>query len=370
MSETTPTADMAQQVQVSSRRKAPEKKLREYRNDQLVPSGSTLVNLACSDNPYGAYGLGKIVTVPGSSSAGKTILMLTTFAEADKCEHLADYDFVYDDVEAALEIDVEYMFGRSVAARIQEPPMGPSNTIQNFKSNILQLSKLGTPYIYCLDSFDALGSDEELEKEMRKALAAAKSEEAAKKIAGSYGAEKAKIVGQTLRLIKQELKKTNSLLIMIQQIRQNMDAGPFSPKHTTSGGEAPFFYSTHQNWLTKIQTLKSRGRKIGSRVKADIRKNKLTGKLREVEFDIFYDYGVDNIGSMIDFLVEEEVWKEGTRDKKKGLIADGLDLFGTRPQLIQAIEEDGLEPELITITAAAWKDIENSLKLKRKPRYT
>lgn len=357
--------DLAEQI--AEHAKEPiERKVRALNEKDLVPTGSTLLNLACSDNPYGGYGLGKIVTLPGTSSAGKTLLMLTTFAEAHQLERLEDYAFIYDDVEAALEFDMEYLFGAGVAERIIEPLNGNSNTIQNFEANILSLSKKDKPFIYCLDSFDALTSDEELEKEMRKALAAAKSDEAAKKIAGSYGAEKAKIAGRVLRMIKGELQRTRSLLIMIQQVRQNMNAGPFGAKYTTSGGEAPFFYSTHQVWLSKIQSHKSKDRKIGSKVKAEVKKNKLTGKERAVEFDVYYDYGVDNIGSCLDWLIDEGVWKKsGNKIDAEDL---GLEAM-MRSKLIDTIEEKGLERKLIRVVGQAWKRIEEEVKLDRKPKY-
>lgn len=357
---------LAEQVVKSTRRKAPvEREVRKIETEDLIPSGSTLLNLACSDNPYGAYGLGKIVTLPGTSSAGKTLLMLTTFAEAHKLERLKEHEFVYDDVEAALEFDLQYLFGKGVADRIQEPPQGCSDTIEHFKSNIITLAEKGKPFIYCLDSFDALSSDAELEKEMRKALAMAKSEEAAKKIAGSFGTEKAKIAGQVLRIIKQELQRTNSLLIMIQQVRQNLNAGPFGQKYVTAGGEAPFFYSTHCVWLLKIEPLKKQGRKIGSRVKADVKKNKLTGKLRDVEFDIFYDHGVDDIGSIIDFMVDEKVWAKSGNN----INATEFDIALNRAALITHIEANNLEYKLIETVTMAWKSIEDSLLLHRKPRY-
>lgn len=356
---------IADQVQRSAHREIPERKVKEIDSERLVPSGSTLLNLACSDTAYGAYELGKIVTLPGTSSAGKTLLMLTTYAEANKITRLDGHKFVYDDVEAALEFDMGYLFGEETENRMEEPPQGPSDTIQHFKSNILDLSKDGTPFIYCLDSFDALSSDEELEKEMRKALAMAKSEEAARKISGSYGTEKAKIAGQVLRMIKQELKRTNSLLIMIQQVRQNLNAGPFGQKYQTAGGEAPFFYSTHQVWLSRIESLKKQGRKIGSTVKADVRKNKLTGKLRDVSFDVFYDYGIDDIGSQIDFLLDEKFWIK----KGHSIIAEDLNLELPRAKLIEHIENEGMESDLIKVTETAWKSIENGLLLGRKSRY-
>jgi len=346
---------------------------KEVNPRNLYPTGSTLLNLACSDRARGGFDLGTIVTMPGSSSSGKTMLAVTALADGINDARFSDYSFIYDDAEAALNFDLPYLFGEKVAERIEAPANGNSDTIQAFSSNILNtIRNKGKSCIYVLDSLDSLSSDEELEKEMRKALAMAKSEEAAKKIAGSYGTEKAKILGQTLRMVNQELEKTKSLLIIIQQIRQKLNAVAFSSPWTTSGGEAPFFYSSHQIWLNKTGTIKAKDRKIGTRVKAEVKKNKLTGKLRDCAFDIFYDYGVDNLGSMVDWMVSEGVWKKSGQN----IFAEGLGIEGNRPAttgatgtLIEKIEEQGLEQKLTKLVAEAWNDIEDSLRLDRKPRY-
>lgn len=365
-------SSIAEQVQEAAQAPTVRQK-KEINPRNLYPTGSTLLNLACSDRARGGFDLGTIVTMPGSSSSGKTMLAVTALADGINDARFSDYAFIYDDAEAALNFDLPYLFGEKVADRIEEPPNGNSDTIQAFSANILNIVRnKGKSCIYVLDSLDSLSSDEELEKEMRKALAMAKSEEAAKKIAGSYGTEKAKILGQTLRMINQELERTKSLLIIIQQIRQKLNAVAFSSPWTTSGGEAPFFYSSHQIWLNKTGTIKSKDRKIGTSVKVEVKKNKLTGKLRDCKFDIFYDYGVDNVGSMVDWMVSEGVWKKSGQN----IIAEGLGVEGTRPTttgatgtLIEKIEEQGLEPALIKLVAEAWNDIEESLRLDRKPRY-
>ena len=354
----------AKSILESSRRPA---KKTEKKEIDLAPSGSTLLNLACTDTPFGAYQLGGMVSIPGASSAGKTILALTCLAECSMLERFDDYDFIFDDAEQRLAFDIKYLFGSKVKKRISPPPLGSGGTIQTFESNLLTLQKKEKPFIYVLDSFDSLSSDEELEKEMRKALAMAKSEEAAKKIAGSYGTEKAKIAGQILRMVNDGLKGTGSLLLLIQQRRQKMNAGPFSDPYTTAGGEAPFFYCNHQVWLDKIGQEKDKGRVIGTKTRARLKKNSITGKLREAEFSVFYDYGIDNITSCIDFMLEEGFWKKAGHSINAGKLT-GSDKFSKR-ELVNFIEEEGLEVEVAKMVHDAWMQIEEELKLDRKPKY-
>ncbi len=345
-------------------------KKRETDVTTLIPTGCTLLNLALSDTATGGWPLGKISTMPGASAAGKTILGLTALAAANLEDRFDEYKFVFDDIEQRLGFDMEYLFG-NLQERLEEPPLGISDTIQDLQNNVMTLCKGDEPFIYILDSLDALSSDEEMEKEMRKALAAAKSREAAEKIAGSYGTEKAKILGKVLRMIKAELARTDSVLLILQQMRQSLNAGPFGKKYKVSGGEAPFFYSHVRPILAKIKTHKSttynkKQLKTGVRTRVEMEKNSITGKLRQVDFDIFYDLGVDDVGSMVDWLVNEKWWrKEGQKIKAAELTDEPL----VRKKLLRYIEKHNLEDAVRAACQEAWTKKEDSVRTTRKRRF-
>lgn len=341
----------------------------------LIPSGSTMLNLACSDNPYGAFALGRIVTLPGGSASGKTMLMLTMLAECANDERFDNYNLIYDDGEETCDgFDIKYLFGNKLA-RIIEPPKYDENkdpvyseTIQDFKANILTRIKAKKPFIYILDSLDSLTTDEELKKEYLKALAKAKDPDAVKELKGSYKTEKAKAIGETLRMINNRLKHTRSTLFIVQQERANIGIA-FGSTKTTSGGMAPFFYSSHQVWLNKksiiTKEVKKLKRKTGNVIIAKVTKNKITGKLREVEFDTYYDYGIDDLSSCIDFLVLAKHWK-----KIDAIIrANDFDLSGSKKDLIDKIEERKLQNEVQVITGNVWLEIEEALRLNRERKY-
>ena len=337
----------------------------------LIPSGSTLLNCACSGYPYGAYKAGTIVTLPGASASGKTMLLFTMFAEMCQLKKFDEYKLFYDDAEEALSINIGKLFGKETQKRIYPPNFITieesiySQTIQDFQNNILLKIKTGNPFVYALDSLDALSSDEEMEREYKKAILSVKNPDQLKELKGSYNTEKAKIIGQCLRMIRGKLKITKSLLIIVQQERANIGGGMFQKETITSGGKAPFYYSSHQVWMKRIKSLKKNEKKIGNRVKATVTKNKLTGKERSAEFDIYDDYGVDDIGSQIDFLLQEGNWS------KNGIKIDavGLNISGTRSIIISHIEKEGLQKELKKITGETWHQIESRLKLNRKAKY-
>ena len=348
----------------------------EEQKYEYVNSGSTMLNLALSDSVNGGFPLGYIATIPGASAAGKTILILNMFAEASINSKFNDYKLIYDDVERRSNFDINHLFGK-LADRLITPSgilfskskeadeIGFSHTIQDLRNRMLMLRKEGKPFIYVADGLDAFSTDEELDKEMRRAIALAKSKEAAKKIAGSFNAEKAKITGQILRMINDVIANTNSLFILTQQLRQKMNAMPFESPWVTSGGEAPYYWSEVRPFLIKAAPIKNGKIKIGTSSRIRMDKNSITGKLRDIEFDIYYDLGIDDIGSMVKFLITEGHWKSGSwieapefRLKEHG-----------KEALIKAIEKTGRIERLKRIVQKVWNAREESLKLDRKRRY-
>jgi hypothetical protein len=357
-------------AQIASAGITPAKTSRRVEESTLAPSGSTLVNLACTDNPNGAWMLGGLVTIPGESAAGKTILALTTLAECTYLPRFDDYLLIHDDAEERMAFDLKYLFSERVHNRVVGPPLGNSKTIQSFQANCLTLKKQKKKYIYVLDSLDSLASDEELEKEMLRALALAKSKEAADKIAGSYGMEKAKVAGQILRMINNDLKESNSLLIITQQLRENVGGGMFDPEYITSGGQAPFYYSNHQLWMLKGAQHKRKELVIGGHTRCRVEKNSATGKRRRVEFDLWNDMGIDDVGSCVDWMVDQGFWRERTINTVKGIAATELDLFlPSKNKLIAAIEDGCLEVPMRAAVGDAWRKLEDSVLLGRKSRY-
>lgn len=345
----------------------------------FLSTGCTILNLAMSDSVSGGWPVGRISTLPGQSAAGKTILILSAFAEACLDEKFEGYRLIYDDVERRCDFNIGKLFG-GLKERLETPSgllykdlegnedeSGISNTIQDLRNRMLMLRKEGQPFIYVADSLDSFTTDEELDKEMRRAIAAAKSAEAAAKIAGSFNAEKAKITGQILRMVNGVVADTKSIFILTQQLRQKMNPIPGQSPWTTSGGESPYYYSHIRPFLCKMAAHKDRGKKIGVRSKARMDKNSVSGKLRDVEFDIYYDLGIDDIGAMVDFLLAEKHWKPGSwiEAKEFDIKENG------KAALTRKIEEINGERKLKRLVQRVWSEVEESVSLvgKRKARY-
>jgi RecA/RadA recombinase len=329
-----------------------------------ISSGSTMLNLACTDDPRFAFMKGGYYYLIGDSSSGKTWLSMTCFAEACMSKGFKDHRLIFDDVEGGALMDVEHYFGKAVAKRRE---IFNSDTIEDFYFGITDLIAEGKPFIYVLDSQDALGSAGSQKKfeEHKKAAREGKVAD------GSYGDGKAKIHSENIRNVLAGLRATGSILIIIGQTRDNLGFG-FAEK-TRSGGKALKFYANIEIWtavggkLTK--TVREQKRTIGAKCLAQIKKNRVTGKVgkdREVEIPIYYDLGIDDLGSMVDYLTIEKHWKV----KKQTIEAPEIMFEGTRPKLLSYIEDENLEDKVRGIVGKLWNEIEEASKpIGRKKRY-
>ncbi len=330
----------------------------------LVPTGSTLLNLACSDNTVGAFRLGTVNNIIGDSSAGKTLLGLTLLAEASLLPEFDDYLFIHDDVERRSFFRVEKLFGKKLAGRIQGPDgavnESASTIIESFYYHLDSLIKDGKPFIYILDSMDALDS-EAAEKKFQESKEAFSKEKEAK---GSYGDGKAKINSANLRSVAQKLRDTKSILIVISQTRDNIGLG-FSPK-TRAGGRALEFYCSHVMWLAKSgkikKTIRGKPRTIGVQVRVNLTKNSLTGRQVEVDFPLYYNYGLDDISSMINYCLSEKAL-----EKKAGKIVWQEEVY-SEASLVSFFEEHGTK-ELQELCKETWESIARRLVPDRRPKY-
>jgi RecA/RadA recombinase len=343
----------------------------------LIPSGSVMLNLACSDHYRGAFTTGKMVNLIGDSSSGKSFMAFTILAEVCYSPLFSNYRLIYDDVEEACDFDIGALFGEGLASRIESPGMDKktqapvnSNTIQEFHMHIFDaldtkdVAGNPIPFIYVLDSFDALTSTQEQET-VNANLKALREQ---KKASGSYGMEKPKILGQILRMIVGRMKESASLLLIVSQTRDNIDVMSFQ-KSTRSGGRALKFYASHEIWLANKGRIKktTQGieRVIGNNVSAKVTKNKLTGKLRDAEYALYYDYGIDDVSAAIEFLIVSGHWKVN----KNTILAVDFGIEASEAKLIEHIESNSLEKDLYTIVQNKWQGVEAAIKLKRKGKF-
>lgn len=353
--------------------------------NDLLSCGSTLVNMVASGRAQGCFCKGRYFFFVGDSGSGKTFLALSAFAEAARNRNFDDYRFIYDNVEDGALMEIEKFFGTKVRDRLEPPKVdqlgGPvfSRTIEEFYYHLYDALNFTVkekmngksvdrpkPCIYILDSMDGLDS----KYAGKKFLEGKREHEGGAKAKGDYGDGKAKMNSQHNRKMIQLLRDTGSILIVICQSRDNIDGGMFEPEQTYSGGRAIKFYAGLEMWTSISKRVKKsingHDRQIGIISRVAIKKNRMSGKEWDVKVPIYWSHGVDDVGSMVDFLTEEKHWKSN----KEGVIkADEFQLCVGREELIQHIEKNDMERDLQMIVGEVFEDIIAKCQVERKSRY-
>lgn len=348
------------------------KRLNKWKPEDLLSTGSTVLDCAISDYEFGGIKTGEIIMTVGASTSGKTAFYQSILAEACINPRFDDYEIYVDDSEGGNLFDVKKFWGKRLARRMRPPKKDNrgrpvySSTIEEMGDTIDDLCREGKPFIFVEDSVDALMTRGEQQDTLRQKRA----RRLGSKEVGTYGTDKAKKMRTMLRNIRHKIRKCGAIVILVFQESMAFGMGAkFDPK-THAGGLAPKFYSNLQLWFS---IRKSLTKKIGNitndqgiiaRIK--IKKNRLTGKKNTVDLPFYNSYGFDNIGSCIDFLMEVGYW----RKKANSIKAEGLGFVGKRSKLIDYIETCGLEPDLKGIVGEVWRQKEAEASLKRKPRYT
>ena len=337
----------------------------------MLSVGSTPLNLAISGKPDVALEPGDYMFFVGDSMSGKTWIAMSILAEAANNPAFDNYRLIYDDAERGVRMDIAKYFGQKLVNRLE---IVNSTYIEEFYFGLDDDFKSDKPFIKILDSMDCLDSfdDEDKFNEHKEAF------EKGKEKKGSYGMAKAKMNSTSIRRTMSRLEETGSILVVISQTRDDINPRTFSTK-TRAGGRALRFYATVEVWSSVVGTLKKtyndKERELGTKVRYDVKKNRLTGRKRQVVVPIYTSVGIDDIGSCIDYLLDEKIWKQVKANKEKKTPA-GIEVTGMGPtrilpreKLIHTIEREDLEEDLRELVGQTWQDIEEAIAVQRKKRY-
>jgi RecA/RadA recombinase len=337
--------------------------------EDLLSTGSTLLDLACSGRLRGGFAKGHYYLIVGDSNAGKTWICNSTLAEAAINKHFDGYRLIYDNPEDGVLMDLEKFFGKA-AKRIEPPARDKtgnpiySSTVEEFYFHVDDAVDHGKPFIYICDSMDSLSSETEGDKFKEQKAAYLKG----KAVSGSYGDGKAKKNSAGIRQALHKLKRTGSILIVVAQTRDRVAGYGFDSK-TRSGGHALKFYATIEIWASIIKKLTAdvKGKELQTGIvsRFQVKRTRVTGAERAVEVPIYWSHGIDNTGSCVRYLVDWKHWP-----KASGIIhAKEFNLKLDEEALIRHIEEQGMERELQVLVQGVWREIDAKCSIQRKKRY-
>jgi recombination protein RecA len=283
---------------------------------QVVSTGSLGLDMALG---IGGLPRGRIVEIYGPESSGKTTLTLSVIAQMQKMGGTA----AFIDAEHALDPQYAGKLGCNISELLISQPDNGEQALEIAD----MLVRSGSVDVVVIDSVAALTPKAEIEGEMGEP---------------QMGLQ-ARLMSQALRKLTANIKRSNTLVIFINQIRMKIGV-MFGNPETTTGGNALKFYASVRIDIRRIGAIKKGDEVIGNETRAKVVKNKVAPPFRQAEFDILYGEGISREGEIIEMGVLHKIieksgaWYSYGKDR----IGQGKDntreFLRENPEMAQEIE--------------------------------
>ncbi len=246
---------------------------------QTVSTGSLGLDIALG---VGGLPRGRVIEIYGPESSGKTTLTLQVVSEMQALGGTCAF------IDAEHALDVQY--AQKLGCNLQELLISQPDTGEQALEIVDALVRSGSVDLIVIDSVAALTPKAELEGEMGDSLPGLQ----------------ARLMSQALRKLTATIKKTNTMVIFINQIRMKIGVMFGSPE-TTTGGNALKFYASVRLDIRRTGSIKKGEEVIGSETKVKVVKNKVAAPFKLAMFDILYGEGISREGEIVDLGVEHNI---------------------------------------------------------------
>ena len=265
------------------------------RDVDTVSTGSLGLDIALG---IGGLPRGRVVEIYGPESSGKTTLSLQVIAEAQKAGGTAAF------VDAEHALDPTY--AEKLGVDVDELLVSQPDTGEQALEITDMLVRSGSIDVVVVDSVAALTPKAEIEGDM----------------GDSHMGLQARLMSQALRKLTGNIKRSNTMVIFINQIRMKIGV-MFGNPETTTGGNALKFYASVRMDIRRIGAIKKGDEIVGNETRVKVVKNKMAPPFKQVEFQILYGEGISREGELIDLGV-----KHGLVEKSGAWYSYGEDRIG------------------------------------------
>ena len=246
------------------------------RDIEVVSTGSLSLDIALG---VGGLPRGRVVEIYGPESSGKTTLTLQTIAQMQKLGGTA----AFVDAEHALDP----VYAQKIGVNIDDLLVSQPDTGEQALEITDMLVRSGAVDIVVIDSVAALTPKAEIEGDM----------------GDSHMGLQARLMSQALRKLTANIKRSNTLVIFINQLRMKIGV-MFGNPETTTGGNALKFYASVRLDIRRIGAIKKGDEVIGNETRVKVVKNKVAPPFKQADFEILYGEGVSFFGELVDLGVE------------------------------------------------------------------
>ena len=317
-----------------------------------LSTGCTILDLAVADKFPGGFAGGRVTHIFGPESTAKTVLAQEPLGAAQRASGIAHFV----DVEYTLDHDRASLFGLKCEGDSWEEshPKSVEELFDIVIAGFLSGRRPDNPpAAISIDSLSALPSEKELEENLTD---------------GGYGTTRARQLSTAFRKYIRRLATSNVATIWIDQTREDISKPYYAL--TVSGGKALSFYAStrvevsHKGKITNVHD-----KVIGVRIGFKVTKNKIGPPFREGEFRLLFDYGIDDVGTNLEWL------KENTNESKSHWFSvpdshseGGIKNLPGLSKAIEFVEENSLEAEVQDAVWEAWKKVHAQPERKPKSR--
>jgi len=263
---------------------------------EWISSGCSMLDLAISNRPYGGFPVGRITEVTGLEASGKSLLAAHTLAETQKKGGLA----VYIDTEAATSSEFLTAIGVDLKTMLYVPLETIEEIFETIETIVEGVRKSDKDRLVTIVVDSIMG-------------ASTKIEMSAEYDKDGYATSKSIILSKAMRKVTNWIARERICLIFTNQLRTKLGVS-FGDQWTTAGGKAIPFHASVRLRLKNTGMIKAKvngvEQVVGSKTNVQVVKNRMGPPHRKVDYEIYYDSGIDNYGGWLSIMKNFDLVKQ------------------------------------------------------------